>query len=448
MIDIDFECRSALYNIEPIGLETGLVESLSGYLIRVAFEHNISVGHLLNKMVFQKMNKSYLDRTSIYGGNRFYEGSKTINGYMENAIELARIMDKLTSRNDLSNLTLYKFKEFIPLRNLMKESLTWCPDCIGDWKKGGKVIYYPLIWFLKPVKVCKKHNCFLIDRCPVCNKTVDILRRQMILGYCPKCSSILSNDLESKRFDLAELNWELFVCENMEGLLSINQKNIVAGRFKHTFLDKLKLINEEHFSNNVASFSSYLNIPQNTLRYWLNGKSSPSLDNILNICFKFNQKIFSFLLESQKVDINILQFNEKLVINKKTKKTPKPITYDVIEKKLIELLEIETPISMTFVAKIIGRDRRVLYGNFPDICKRISKRYNDYVKEKSELRIKRLKEQIKLAFNKLKSEGVYPSCWRVEEYMNKNGVLKEKVLQDYWKFLLMQSGYEDKSRRI
>jgi len=448
MIEINLDSRSDLYSIEPIGLQTELVESLSSYLIRVAYEHNISVGHLFNKMIFPEMNKGYLERASAYGGNRFYEKAKTVNGYMENAVELAWTVEKLTSRDDLINLTLYNLKEFIPLRNLLKDTLTWCPDCIRTWEKNGEVIYYPLIWHLKPVEICKKHSRFLIDRCPICKKEVDIIRRQMVPGYCPHCSSILAQESESNRINLKKFRWELYVYENMKDILSINHNKIDVQSFKHTFISKLNVINEEYFSNNVAGFSRYLNIPKNTLRYWLNGQNFPSLDNILKISFKLNKKVLDFLLESLNLDVNIFQINDRQVINNETKPTRKPLNYDVIERKLIEHLSTETPISMNSVAKVIGRDKRVLYRNFPDLCKQISRRYYDYIKEKSELRIKKLKEQIKLAFNELENEGLYPSRRKIEEKVNKIGVLKEKVLQDYWKFLLVQSGYEYKNRRI
>lgn len=446
MYETSFNSRSVLYNLEPIGLVTGLVESLSSYLIRVAYEHNILVGDLFNKMIFPQMNKNYLVRSSTYGGNRFYEGSKTINGFMENAIELSRIMEGLTSRDDLYNLTLYKLKDFIPLRNLLNDSLVWCPDCISIWEKNEKVIYYPLIWHLKPVRICKEHNRFLIDRCPVCNRTIDILRREMIPGCCPNCSSTLSNDI-NQRLNLVEMDWEIFVYENLEDLIKINPNKIDTQRFKYSFLIKLNLINEEYFENNVASFSRYLNTPKSTLRYWLNGQNFPCLDNILRICFKLNKKILDFLLESQELNGNIFQINDKQVINNKKKHTRKPLNYDVIKKKLIELSTTETPISMNYAAKIIGRDRRVLYRNFPELCKGISKRYNDYVKEMSERRIMRLEEQIMQAFNELTNEGIYPSRRKIEKRLGMNGVLREKVLQDYWKVLLRQSGFEEKKRR-
>lgn len=68
--------RSILYNIEPIGIKTCLVESLSSYLMREAYEHNVTISHLINKMIIPQMNKDYLKRSSKYGGNRFYEGAK------------------------------------------------------------------------------------------------------------------------------------------------------------------------------------------------------------------------------------------------------------------------------------------------------------------------------------------------------------------------------------
>ncbi|WP_223553915.1 TniQ family protein [Lysinibacillus sphaericus] len=161
---------SILYNVEPLGRETGLVESLSSYLIRVAYEHNITVGDLINKIVIPEMNKAYLDRSTIYGGNSFYEGAKTINGYKDNSTELVRVMGILTSRKDLTNLTLFKLKDFIPLRDLFKDSLSWCPNCLSDWYSSGEIIYYPLIWYLKPIKICAKHNRFLLEECPNCKK--------------------------------------------------------------------------------------------------------------------------------------------------------------------------------------------------------------------------------------------------------------------------------------
>lgn len=64
--------RSELYNIEPLGLETGMVESLSSYIIRLAYKHNLNVGDLVNKLIIPELNKDYLIKSAIYGGDSFF----------------------------------------------------------------------------------------------------------------------------------------------------------------------------------------------------------------------------------------------------------------------------------------------------------------------------------------------------------------------------------------
>ncbi|RTR28136.1 hypothetical protein EKG37_17700 [Robertmurraya yapensis] len=158
--------RSVLYNLEPIGIGSELVESLTSYLTRIAFEHDTTVGHLVNKLLIPTINKEYLLRSSDLGGNRFYEGAKTINGYMENSMTVVKAMQTLTNRNDIEELTLIKWRDIVPLRELLKKDLAWCPKCIKEWKESSKKVYYPIIWFLDIVKVCPIHSCYLIDVCP------------------------------------------------------------------------------------------------------------------------------------------------------------------------------------------------------------------------------------------------------------------------------------------
>lgn len=430
---------SVLYNIDPIGIGTENVESFSSYLIRIAFVHNITVGHLINKLVIPEMNKNYLDRSVAYGGNRFYEGAKSVNGYMENSTELVRIFQQLTSRKDLSSLTLYHLKDFIPLRNLLKECLSWCPECIKNWKSRNKSVYYPLIWFLKPVKICKNHKCLLNDRCPQCSRRIDVLRRQMLPGYCPHCFTSLDQDALKITSISQKLDWYLFVNRNLEDLILLNQQQISTNNFKTQICKHLNLINDQYFLGSVPNFSRYLDVPKSTLNYWLNGKSTPSLDYMLKISFKLNIKILDFLLESQKLDVKIFQIKGKKSNTKKISR--KPLNHSAIEKKLTELLSHGLPISMKLAAKIVGHDRRVLYRKFPLQCKQISNRYKEYIKERSEQRIKQLKAEINQVFHLLINEGFYPSRRKIEDKLNKKGVLKEKVLQDYWKFLLAKSGF-------
>lgn len=384
------------------------------------------------------MNKDYLERSTIYGGNSFYEGAKTINGFTDNAIKLIKVIEILTSREDLANLTLYKLKDIIPIRNLLKESFTWCPDCIKNWVDNEKLIYYPLIWYIKPVKICFEHKRYLLEICPTCNKKIDLLRRQMIPGYCSNCFNILTQDNSREEPDLKEMLWQTFVYHNTETLLELNDNQLDCLGGQEKVFNQINIINENLFLGDIASFAKFTSIPKSTLRDWLKRKNSPTFNSVLLICYKLNIELLYFLLQNNTKNVKINYTNVEV---NKEKKIRKPLDVVAIENSLKELLVCDTPISMTAAAKIIGRDRRVLYSNFPDYCKRISKRYSEYIEEKSSKRIQLLKEEINNAFYKLINNEIYPSSGKIEKYLNKNGLLREKVLQDHWRGLLTQSNF-------
>src|SRR5438876_2009939 len=43
--------RSQLYSLQPVGVGTGMVESLTGYLARLAEAHSVSVGDLVGRLL-------------------------------------------------------------------------------------------------------------------------------------------------------------------------------------------------------------------------------------------------------------------------------------------------------------------------------------------------------------------------------------------------------------
>jgi TniQ len=43
--------RSQLYSLQPVGVGTGMVESLTGYVARLAEAHSVSVGDLVGRLL-------------------------------------------------------------------------------------------------------------------------------------------------------------------------------------------------------------------------------------------------------------------------------------------------------------------------------------------------------------------------------------------------------------
>jgi len=426
--------RSKLYNIEPQGLGTGMVESLSSYIVRLAYKHNINVGELVNKLIIPELNKDFLIKSAIYGGDSFFEGARTINGCMDNSIDTVKVLELFTTRNDLSNLTLYRFNRFFSLRNLFNDYLSWCPKCINEWSVKNLEIYYPLAWHLKNVEVCNEHKCFLLSFCLNCHKKMKFLRRKNIPGYCSNCFIFLgeSNLETEKKEEITD--WQSFCSLNIHNILGVDF-TLIQSEF--VIIKQLNFINEKFFGGNVSEMSKFCCIPNSTLWYWVKGMNKSTLEGILLICFKLNLEIIDFLIKEEKVDINTVSKN-LLFSKEKLQRVSIPIDFRLIEKKLEGILKLDIPISMTVAANQIGRDRRVLYREFPEYCKMISQRYRSFTKEKATERINLLKKEVQVVFQLLIDDGIFPSRREIEKRLSKRSVFRERVLKEYWKNLLVE----------
>lgn len=119
-----------LYSLTPREIENGMCESLTSYIVRLSQEHNIMLGTLINKIIAPMLDNNYVLNSSIHGGNRFYDGTKSLNGFDKSASEFTRVLELLTGRNDIKDITNLEVKELVSSRNLLKSRLAWCPLCL------------------------------------------------------------------------------------------------------------------------------------------------------------------------------------------------------------------------------------------------------------------------------------------------------------------------------
>ncbi|WP_079506895.1 TniQ family protein [Mesobacillus jeotgali] len=433
---VNFE-RSKLYNLTPKGLRTVYVESFTSYLIRIASQHNVSPGHLVNKLIGPNMDKEFLLQSTLRGGNRFYDGAKTLNGFMDNSVDTVRSLECLTKRNDLGDLTFQKWKGVLTIRELFKSSLSWCPLCIKEtFETGGEDVYYPLIWTLKVLKCCVIHNCQLLNQCPQCEKSVPILHRQIILGYCPYCYVRLDKVNAVIPITKEDYIWNSFIIRNIEELFSLTNKEakITRGNMAGNF----RSINQSIFKGNIDRFSQSINVPRSTLRGWINGVALPPLEKQLRLCFKFNVSFIDIIFKPNIV----VDFSNELVKKEAQHIIPTAcfkFDYEIAKQKLEDYIYKENSLSMEAIALKIGYSKRVLYRNFPEMCRKLSRRHKQYQTERKKYRISIQKQKISYAYYHLTDQGIYASRRKVETFLDEPGLLREKELQDYWKELISVS---------
>lgn len=429
--------RGILYNIEPIGIDSGEVESMTSYIIRISEKHTVHIRDLVNKLLIPKLEKHYLQRSVIYGGNSFFEGAKTINGYTSNSRDIVEALTDLTGRKDLNNLSLTGLDKVFATRELLKPNLSWCPYCIKESFIENNEVYYPLIWFVKAVKICGIHQCLLSDRCPTCLNNNQILRRKMILGYCSYCACRLDVNINlNKNIREEYIEWYNYIYQNVSSI--IKGKNFFISIIKNKeqiIIHQLNIINEQCFDNELGNFAEFVGMPKNTLRAWLKGDNIPSLEGILQICFKLNITFANLLLDLNLKNNMSYASNRVTTNNSAASRNYIPIDFKLVEQKLNNILAADIPISMSEAAKKIGRDKRVLYSNFPDLCKRISSEFSAYEQKKRLERNLKMKIEIQNAVTFLVSVGINPSRIEVERKLNKSSLLRNPELNACWKEL-------------
>jgi hypothetical protein len=93
--------RSRLYSLNPIGTGTPQVESLTGYIARLAEAHVLSVGDMVGRDPLCIARAGLHRRTVLFqkkrpNGHAFHAAAYTINGISASAQKWVRVFERLT----------------------------------------------------------------------------------------------------------------------------------------------------------------------------------------------------------------------------------------------------------------------------------------------------------------------------------------------------------------
>jgi hypothetical protein len=128
-----------LYSLSPIGVGTPMVESLTGYIARLAEAHCVSSGLLYWKEIKALAGKGNIFSFRVTGDGGY--STHTINGHGSPAADFVRVMEVLTGRRDLRYLTLLTWAQVLPGHSLLRRWRAWCERCFQAWLQAKQPIY-------------------------------------------------------------------------------------------------------------------------------------------------------------------------------------------------------------------------------------------------------------------------------------------------------------------
>ena len=289
--------RSYLYNIEPIGLITEYIESLTSYITRLSEAHSVYTGTLLNRVLVQRLNKEYISKYAVNGGNGFLDSAHALNGTHKNAADFAGIISVLTCRNDIQYMTMATWRDVIPTKGLLKGSLSWCPECYEDLRKNSLPIFSPLLWNFNVVEICYKHGIRLASVCPNCNTKIPYLHRKGCNGFCPKCNSWLGDS--SKDWDVKfgiDVEYQNWVNSNIGEILRLAPTLECFPKRENLTNNLNNLI--YNTCNGILDFGRFTGFPKTTVYEWSIGKSIPTLNKLLVVGYRFGVMLKDLLINT------------------------------------------------------------------------------------------------------------------------------------------------------
>ncbi|OSY16409.1 hypothetical protein BTJ48_00219 [Bacillus mycoides] len=434
--------RTTLYELKPLCVDGSCIESLTSYLIRLSEVHKVYPSSLLSYIVAPVLDKEFLINSVKRGGNRFYDGARTINAFEKNAVDMVTVLEDLTGVKHLNQLTLTGLKDVIPSRYLLKNHLSWCPSCYEEQMNNEESHYNPLLWHLEVVKVCLKHKCRLEIHCPSCYKNLPVLHRKSQNGYCVYCNKWLGIKKGSDQ-DSHNLGINSKITLMAEQFIEHKEKISVLGN-RQQIIRNLNYLVETYEQGNLQRFAKNLNLAKTTLWDWCKGKVLPPLPRIFEICSLFDISPVYFYTQDISINKNLIILNvESLLRNQDTRE----IRFD--RNRALSILgeyanNSERIISMTELAKLIGYPKRTLYEHFPDLCKIISAKNKECIKRRTKQAYEDNCLLIDNCIEILGKHGVYPSRRKIEEIAHKPGLLKDKKLREYLNRLMQNEFSNDR----
>jgi hypothetical protein len=384
---LELEPCSRLYSLEPIGVGTPYVESLTGYFARLAESHLVSPAMLLSEELAPVTNKEYLlrggARIGTRGsalGNSFQPHARAINGFGVISRDWISGLRVLTKRHDIHYLTLSFWEPVLSRRNLFHPSRAWCPHCYEEWRNSGLTIYEPLIWALDVVKFCPRHNRPLRFECPHCNRKLSFLGRLSRPGHCSKCGSWLGAKVNyalsaKERIEDSELAWTSWLI-NEVGTLLAAPPLIDAPPSEERIANAVSICINSAAEGNMAALSLRIGKGKNTVWGWRSGTCLMPLEDILRLCYSVGVSVLDFIV----ADFSVLKANIKppfrvLPPRKATKRRNIEFNKDETRQALEMFLLDSVPLSMVETAKRLNQHKRFLYKHFPDLCRAIAARH-------------------------------------------------------------------------
>jgi hypothetical protein len=437
--------RSRFYHLEPGGIVTGEIESLTSYIARLAAAHSITVSALARWAIAPLANISAVSGSSGKHDLIGQAGS-SINSNGEIAAECALILGLLTQRESLAELTMRFTSGWLATRPLITRRQRWCSRCLKEMNESTQLCYYPLLWHLEQCWICPEHETALESQCRQCGKSHYPLCGRLVVGHCPHCRASLADSATTmceSKFDLLRHQAGVFMARKLErmlaeasqfsqGLSSIWPKNI----------ERLVHLGPRGSSNALAK---ELGVSPDTVRSWLSCTQLPSLSSLLVAAYALDLDITDIVLRELPPGVHMKRRPQCDGLARLLRAPLKKRDINLLRSVMTEAAENPKfpPESISQVCSSVGCHQSFAARKFPELAEKIKTHRRSYLQISKQQRLYFTDLITKSVASNLAGSGQYPShrkmCLALPSWIS----LRDPVAKKAWLELLKEWGWKD-----
>jgi TniQ len=294
----EFTGRTRLYHQRPFGIGTPMVESLTGYIVRLADAHVVTPGAL----IFKELGRTVAASETGHGSRRCYPtfayDAHTLNGMTDRAEKWAVAVGAATGVESVRFLTMLPWRHVFSAQGVTRTKLAWCARCYRQWRTEGVETYEPLLWMLPVVSICPLHQQLLTTTCPHCGREPHIVACRSRPGHCSRCGGWLGvqTDEPANGGDAADWKQAGSIGEAVATLLA-RAPTLERPPLVELLKINLRACLDDLAGGNESLFQRAAGLGPKTVAGWLGGRLLPKLDSLLTICCRLGVPLLHFITE-------------------------------------------------------------------------------------------------------------------------------------------------------
>lgn len=422
---------SRIFHVPQIGAGTAQVESLCGYIARVAMVHLVTPAALLHRCL------EWWDtgRPDLVGNWKEKTGALRLRASINSGDTSGRwieLLESLGCVSGLSECTVASWAGIFSARMLIKTHHAWCPSCYQEDQQP----YDRLIWSLQEVRACPRHLCQLVELCPNCTTRVPTIHSRSSPGRCHHCGGeLFGGEVATRPADEVDLGLAQIAAE----FLAHSARQRIAGEVgRNNFVCTLNACMQAAQIADASELARLLNVSRNTTWYWLHGKAVPDFGHTVQICYAFNLSVSDFLAGRVPPSL-VPRGTGELALRTKRRK-PRAFDESSIARQIdeIRLRRITNPPSLVEVGREVGFEARTLRVHFSNLCREISLAHRTWCRKQLFARREERRNIFRAVIQASRVNYKNPTHGQAMKLLPKPGLMRSEAARHEFRQLLLE----------